>query len=144
MAGVGDVWYAMGAGYNLDVRDPTQDVRLVEFCLRLPNNQFCRRGVSRRLIRRAMTGYMPQEVLYYCRKGLQAADHGCRVVEQHEDIRAALDRLELSSLARECLDLRQMRGVLTALQSKIDASTTAQCETILLRGLGVGLFLERF
>ena len=138
------MWHALGAGYNLDVRDPTQDSRLVEFCLRLPNDQFRRRGEDRWLIRRAMAGRMPQEVLYNRRKGLQAADLGYRVAEQHEEISAVLDRLEQSSLARECLDLTRMRGVLTELQCKIDAATTVQCGTILLHGLGVGLFLERF
>lgn len=144
MTSGGAIWHVLSAGYNLDVRDPTQDVRLVEFCLRLPNNQFNRRGEGRRLIRRAMAGRMPQEVLYSRQKGLQAADIGYRVAEQHEDIRAALDRLELSSLARECLDLPRMRGVLTVLQSQIDTATTGQCLAILLRGLSVGLFLERF
>lgn len=140
----GAIWHALGAGCNLDVRDPTQDARLIEFCLRLPDDQFCRRGEDRWLIRRAMAGRMPHEVLYNRRKGLQASDIGYRVVEQREEISTALGRLEQSSLARECLDLPRMRGVLTALQCKIDAATTTQCGTILLRGLGIGLFLERF
>ena len=144
MTSGGATWHALGAGYNLDVRDPTQDARLIEFCLRLPNDQFYRRGEGRRLIRRAMAGYMPQEVLYNRRKGLQAADLGYRAAAQREEIYAVLNRLEQSPLARECLDLPRMRGVLTTLQSKIDTSTTAQCGSILLRGLGVGLFLERF
>lgn len=140
----GAIWHALEAGYNLDVRDPTQDTRLIEFCLRLPNDQFYRRGEDRRLIRRAMAGRMPREVLYNSRKGLQAADIGYRAVEQHEAINAMIDRMERSSLARECLDLPRMRGVVTALQGKIDVAATAQCGSILLRGLGVGLFLERF
>lgn len=144
MTSAGAIGHALGAGYNLDMRDPTQDVRIVEFCLRLPNDQFYRRGEDRWLIRRAMAGRMPHDVLHSRRRGLQAADIGYRVVEQHEEIGAVLDRLELSPLAYECLDLPRMRGVLTALQCKIDATTTAQCVTILLRGLGVGLFLERF
>ena len=142
--GGGDIWYALGVGYNLDVRDPTQDARLVEFCLRLPSNQFRRRGENRWLIRRAMAGRMPHEVLYNRLKGLQAADLGYRVVEQHEEIGAVLDRLEQSSQVRECLDLPRMRSVLAELKRKIDVVTTMQCVTILLRGLSVGLFLERF
>ena len=144
MTSGGAIWHALGAGYNLDVRDPTQDARLIEFCLRLPNNQFHRRGEDRRLIRRAMADRMPHDVLHNRRRGLQAADIGYRVVEQHEEIGAVLDRMEQSPLVRECLDLPRMRNVLTTLQSHIDAAITAQCGSILLRGLSVGLFLERF
>ena len=141
---MGAIWQASGAGYNLDVRDPTQDSRIVEFCLRLPDEQFYRQGNDRWLIRRAMAGLMPHEVLYNCRRGLQASDIGYRVVGQHEEIHSVLNRLNQSSLARECLDLPRMKNVLAELQRKIDAVSTMQCVTILLRGLCVGLFLERF
>ena len=45
---------AYSALYGVDIRDPTGDARIAQFCLSLPEGQCSRQGVSRSLIRRAM------------------------------------------------------------------------------------------
>jgi asparagine synthase (glutamine-hydrolysing) len=140
----GALWHELGAGFGLEVRDPTIDRRVIEFCLRTPDDQFRRKGEGRWLILRAMTGRMPHEVLYSRRRGLQAADLGHRVVREQNAIKGALDRAGQSGTARSCLDLDRMGMVLSALEQTVNVTTTEQCGTILLRGLGVGLFLTRF
>lgn len=39
-----ELWMENGAAYGLDVRDPTRDQRIVEFCWRLPDGVFCSGG----------------------------------------------------------------------------------------------------
>jgi asparagine synthase (glutamine-hydrolysing) len=56
------------------LRDPTKDRRLIEFCLKLPANQFVHRGVERRLVREYMKDYLPAEILTERHKGIQSAD----------------------------------------------------------------------
>jgi asparagine synthase (glutamine-hydrolysing) len=141
---LGANWHESGAGFGMEVRDPTIDRRVIEFCLRTPDDQFRRKGEGRWLILRAMAGRMPDEVLYCRQKGLQAADLGHRVVRERNAIRGALDHAGQSETARSCLDLDRMGMVLSALEQTVDATTTQQCSIILLRGLGVGLFLARF
>ena len=141
---LGALWHEFGAGFGLDVRDPTIDRRVIEFCLRTPDDQFRRRGEGRWLILRAMAGRMPQEVLNSRLKGLQSADLGHRVVRELNAIKAGLDLIGQSETARSCLDLDRMGMVLSTLEQTVDATTTRLCRTILLRGLGVGLFLARF
>jgi hypothetical protein len=74
-------------------------------------------------------------------KGLQAADLGHRILRELPDIREKLDDLDAHPVAREFLDLPLMRQSLEELVGKVDPRTTTNATSILLRGLGVGLFL---
>ena len=58
-------------------------------------------------------------------------------------IRQCLDSLNSLPAAQEFLDLALMRRCLEDLIVKVDPDTTARAASILLRGLGVGLFLRR-
>ncbi|OXM13708.1 asparagine synthase-related protein [Paenibacillus herberti] len=67
------VWY----------RDPTNDRRLVEFCLGLPVNQFVKDGMDRAMVRRATQGLLPDRVrLNYNIRGIQGADGILRMKDQ--------------------------------------------------------------
>lgn len=141
---VGSFWHEMGAWYGLDIRDPTLDRRVIEFCLRTPDYLFRRHGTVRWLILQAMEGRMPGEALSNRKVGLQAADLGHRVQRERVAIMAALASLEGSATARMCLNLAGMKGVLASLEQEVTSSETGQCSGILLRGLENGLFLSRF
>ena len=142
--GVGAVWAEMGCAYDLEVRDPTMDKRLMEFCLAIPNEQYRLDGQDRALIRRAMKGLLPDEVRLNTRRGLQAADLGYRLLAELPQVQVMLRRLEGSTLARQVLDLPRMKGVLQALQEEVNVRTTEECGTILTRGMMAGMFLLRF
>ena len=51
------------AAFGLEVGHPFFDVRLIEFCLGLPSEHSLRDGVTRRVLRRAMAGVVPQKVV---------------------------------------------------------------------------------
>ena len=140
----GALWHETGAGYAMEVRDPTADTRLMAFCLSVPNRQCARNGGDRRLVRDGLVGLLPREVLWNRRRGQQAADVARRVLAHRVELEAALARLERSDLAHEYLDLPRMRGVYQRLQAKVNQTVTWDVGTILLRGLKVGRFLERF
>jgi asparagine synthase (glutamine-hydrolysing) len=141
---VGHIYHEFGAAYNLEVRDPTADPRLMEFCWSVPVGQYVRDGHNRMLIRRAMAGYIPDEVLWNLRKGVQGSDVAQRVFDHRSDIEAALSKVERSELACHYLDLPKMRRVFDSVQHRIEPKNREPCVTILLRGLAVGLFLLRF
>jgi asparagine synthase (glutamine-hydrolysing) len=105
----GDLKKGTLAGWQVDVRDPTADVRLLEFCLAVPTEQFLREGIPRALARRALEDRLPKQVLEEPRRGLQAADG-------HEDLRAVRDhivdelvRLAACPAAAAILDLPRLR-----------------------------------
>lgn len=141
---LGASWFEKGLTYGLEVRDPTQDRQLIELCLAIPESQFQRDGVDRWLIRRAMHGRLPDSVRLNARRGLQAADLGERVLASRDEIIAGLARLKQHPLARKALNLERMESVLAALEHGLTPQNSAECGTILLRGLMAGFFLLRF
>ena len=141
---LGALYLELGAGYDTEVRDPTSDRRVLAFCLAIPNKQYVRNGRDRFLIRRAMRGILPTETLENLSRGRQAADIGPRLLRNGQQVQAILAQLEGSALARRWLNIATMRDALHALTRRMDRSASAQCRSILLRGLMVGLFLGRF
>ncbi len=141
---LGASWHEKGGAYGLEVRDPTQDRRLIELCLAIPESQYQRQGVDRWLVRRAMQGHLPDAVRMNTRRGLQAADLGARLLGSRHEVEAALARLGQHELACQVLDLKRMQGVLASLERGLTPGLNEECGTILLRGLMVGMFLLRF
>ncbi len=132
----------MGARHLLSCRDPTTNLSLTEFLLRVPDDQFWRKGQSS-LIKRAFRGRLPDPVLMRQRSGLQAADVGHRILRELPAFRECLRSLDSLPEAREMLDMPLLQRCLEDLIAKVDPDTTARASSILLRGLGVGIFLRR-
>jgi asparagine synthase (glutamine-hydrolysing) len=131
------------ARHSISCVDPTVNLKLFEFLLRVPDDQFYRNGQGSFLIQRAFRGRMPELVLKGKRKGLQAADVGHRIVRERAEFQQCL--LSLGSLpeAREMLDLPLLRRCFEELLVSVNPETTFKGMTILTRGIGVGLFLRR-
>ncbi len=132
-------------GWQIDHRDPTADVRLLEFCLSTPTEQFLHDGIPRALARRALADRLPKRVLEKSRRGLQSADW-------HEDLTAArdgvmeeLDRLQSCPAANVALDLPRLKQ----LAEKWPSGGWHRQEVFmpyryaLLRAISVGHFLRR-
>jgi asparagine synthase (glutamine-hydrolysing) len=61
--------------YKVWDRDPTNDLRIVKFCLSVPEEQYVKDGVDRSLIRRATKGFLPDNVRLNQRtRGIQGTD----------------------------------------------------------------------
>lgn len=69
------------------LRDPTKDKRIIEFCLRLPMEQFCKEGMDRRLVKVYLKDLMPEHVIHFNKKGRQSADLKYRLSLDWENIR---------------------------------------------------------
>ena len=94
---------------QVDYRDPTADVRLLEFCFAVPMEQFLRDGMLRALARRALADRLPKQVLEETRGGLQAADYHEDLTAARDDIVTELDRLEACPVVAAALDLPRLR-----------------------------------
>jgi asparagine synthase (glutamine-hydrolysing) len=140
--GVG-IWPEMAARHSISILDPTFNQSMVEFLLKVPDDQFRHGGQGSWLFRRALRNRLPAPVLNGERKGLQAADVGHRILRELPAIRASLNSLDSLPEAQEMLDMPLLHRCLEDLVAKVDPGTTARADTILLRGLGVGLFLRR-
>jgi asparagine synthase (glutamine-hydrolysing) len=138
---IGGLWHELGAAFGLEVRDPTMDKRLLEFCLAIPDDQYFKNGLDRRLIRLAMKGILSDRVLNNTRRGQQAADIGWRMLDSWQEVSQALDQVENSLAARQYLDTKRMRVAWDSLKTAINWGNTAQAGLILLQGLITGLFI---
>jgi len=137
---------ACQALYAMDIRDPTADTRIAEFCLSLPEEQYRRGGVSRWLIRRAMADRLPAEILASPRRGIDTADWFERMSGARTQVFDTLHLLEQSQTASTVLDLARMRWL--AEQMDQPASDPIQrmmdYRHVLERGLMMGRFLRWF
>lgn len=62
-------------------RDPTNDLRVIQFCQSVPEEQYVQNGQDRSLIRRAMYGYLPDQVrLNQKTRGIQGTDGIYRMI----------------------------------------------------------------
>jgi asparagine synthase (glutamine-hydrolysing) len=137
-------WNELGAGYGIEMADPTLDKRVVEFCLGIPAGIFQREGLDRRLVRLAMKNLLPDEVRLNRLRGLQAADLRLRLLSSSREVSDALDQIEGDPLSCEILNLAKMRRVFDELQHREDDEIVSEAFTVLMRGVMAGRFLCRF
>jgi asparagine synthase (glutamine-hydrolysing) len=131
------------AALGFEDRDPSRDIRVVEFCLAVPDDQFLRHGQRRWLIRRAMRGLLPEATLDETRRGLQVADWP-RVIAPHlQTFSACIDELERNPLASAALDLPALRRMVAAWPQTPEARDQLLCR-VFLRAFDVGTFILRF
>lgn len=132
-------------GWQIDIRDPTADRRLVELCLSIPADQFMRAGTPRLLARRAFADRLPGLVANESRKGYQAADW-------HEGFRAGwseasdeVERLKSVPGADTALDVEKVEELMDTSEEVDWTSPEAERDyrLRLLRGLSAGHFLRK-
>lgn len=95
-----------------EVRDPLGDLRLLEFCLSLPSDQYLRDGVRRRLARKTLEDRLPTEVVWSKQRGRQCPEWFYRLNRRREAITEGVERLQRSPFARRYLDLRRMKTIM--------------------------------
>ena len=133
------------AGWGIDLRDPTADKRLVEYCLSIPTDQFLSDGIQRALAKRALADRLPAAVLNEKKKGYQAADWHEGLAAARGEVAEELERLSASAPAARALDIERMKGLL----ENWPASGWERDEVMepyrlaLLRGISVGHFLRK-
>jgi asparagine synthase (glutamine-hydrolysing) len=133
------------AGWHIDERDPTADVRLLEFCLAVPTEQFLFDGKQRTLARRALADRVPQLVLEEPRRGVQAADWHERLTAARDCVTAELDRLSACPPATKMFDLPRLRRLVENWPTDGWAREEVRVAyyMVLLRAISTGHFLRR-
>ncbi|MDR3514714.1 MAG: asparagine synthase-related protein [Azospirillaceae bacterium] len=129
---------------GVERRDPLGDVRLAEFCLAIPPDQFTRFGQDRYLARRVLADRLPPEVLQERRVGRQCAEWFDWATRKRAWLSAELDGIEASALGRELIDVPRLRGILDGWpdNANIAESRYEQLMNVLGRGVAVGSFIR--
>lgn len=137
-------WPVCGVDGRLEVRDPTLDARIIEFCISVPEEQWAKDGQDRLLIRRAMKQKLPPKVLWNNQRGLQTADIVWRLQEDMAALRKTCTQLSRSSLAQKYIDLPKITNILHILQTRPPLEVPNDHIRAFYRGIMIGVFLLHF
>ncbi len=136
---VGQSWLESGAAFGIEVRDPTMDKRILEFCISVPDTVYISDGKDRMLIRRTMQGLLPDEVLWNTRKGLQAADLPFRIEDDFDNWQQLVKSFSGSDFVNRILDCAKLERCLNNLTNNRPYN---EFVSIVTRGCMAGLWLK--
>lgn len=130
--------------FGVDLRDPTADQRVVEFCLALPDQHFLRDGQNRSLIRRAMKGKLPAELLNETRHGQLSQDWFVKFAPMREEFKMELQRMRHSEAACEILDLPRLEALVNNWPTGnwFSPDVSSQYKFVLQRAIAAGRFIR--
>jgi asparagine synthase (glutamine-hydrolysing) len=143
-ADVLDTYSGFRPEFGVETRDPTGDLRVVEYCFAIPGFQYLRNGVTRWLIRRAMEGRLPDRVRERNTIGAQSAAWTEWLPPMRKELEAELTLLERSETANRCLDLGRLRSLFDRWPEPMGSGHEKEYYHLLLRGLMMGRFIRWF
>jgi len=130
--------------YGLDVAMPLADVRLIAFCLAIPEDQFFRDGTDRYLARRLLRAAgLPPLITENRRRGIQHPEWFAHMSRVQPSLSAQIDRVRRSATARRLIDVDRLDHIVAHWPTDM---ATAQREVLAVKvllnaALSVGTFI---
>jgi asparagine synthase (glutamine-hydrolysing) len=139
----GTVWAENGAAHGLEVRDPTADVRVLEYTWSVPDRVFMdpETGLDRWLIREAMRDRLPDQVRLNRRRGRQAGDLVPRMRACASEVEEVLRELADGPAARY-VDVGNMRAAWGIVRTEDTTEAHRKVVSVVMRGAMAGLFVN--
>lgn len=135
------------AAFGVDVRDPTSDRRVVEYCLKVPAGEYIRDGIPRGLARRAFADRLPKSISGRFQRGYQTADWYERVAAQLPELRKEADIIARCAEATEPMDVDWLHSAIDDWPEKRREWTDRNAILVhrhgLLRAVSVGHFMRK-
>jgi asparagine synthase (glutamine-hydrolysing) len=132
-------------GWGVDLRDPTADRRLVEYCLSIPTDKYLVDGVTRAVGKAALRDRLPDAVLDEPKRGYQASDWHIGLTGARASAAIELDLISGCDAAERTLDIKRMKELLEHLPNRDwhDPQVIRAYRLALLRGMSAGHFLRK-
>ena len=129
---------------GVEAFDPLSDRRLMEFCYAIPDDQFYKHGIDRRLVKRMMADKLPPAIVN-AKRGDQASDWHSRFAKSLDRVEEELERLEDVSSVASRVDLARMKRVVRNWPERTPVSASDYQDYSLARyGIGRALSVARF
>lgn len=109
---LGDYYFEVEALHGVQVRAPLLDVRLVEWSLAIPEDQYFRNAQPRWLAKRLLSGRVPQSMLATRREADQIADWHWRMTRDLPRIREIVDVLAEDADVAGIVDMPRIKRLL--------------------------------
>ncbi|MFJ8265547.1 lasso peptide isopeptide bond-forming cyclase [Peribacillus asahii] len=132
--------------HSLWKRDPTNDLRVVRFCLSLPEHQYVQNGIDRALIRKATEHYLPDKVRLNLKiRGVQGVDWVHRMIPNWNRFIEESHQLSKDERILNYLDSEVIKKALL----KAKDGVKPECATdpdykVLMRSLIIYRFIKKF
>ena len=132
--------------YSLWKRDPTNDLRVVLFCLSVPESQYIQKGIDRALIRRSTKGILPDNVRLNQRfRGVQGVDWVQRMIPHWKSFTEEAIQLYKD----KNIDCYFNKKTIKVALDKIQMGPRIECATdpdykVLMRALILYRYMNRF
>ncbi|NOU92240.1 asparagine synthetase B [Paenibacillus sp. LMG 31456] len=132
--------------HSLWDRDPTNDLRVVKFCLSLPGEQFVQQGLDRALIRRATKDYLPDKVRLNQRfRGIQGADGVYRMSASWKSFIQELQIMSKDSIINGLLNTHVITAAIEKIKDEPRPEYIFDVEfKLLMRSLIVYRFIKKW
>lgn len=130
--------------HSLWKRDPSNDIRVIHYCLSLPEEQYVQKGLDRSLIRRATKNLLPDEIrLNQKVRGVQGADWVHRMIPHWNVFIDELHQLSKDPLIFQYIDGQVFRNALEKASKEVRPEhATDPNYKILMRTLIVYRFIK--
>ncbi|MFH0071161.1 asparagine synthase-related protein [Peribacillus sp. NPDC056705] len=131
--------------YSLWSHDPSNDLRVIRFCLSTPMEQFVQKGMDRALIRRSTNGWLPDSIrLNHRTRGIQAADSIHRMLSDWPLFIKELDLLTGDSRMQQILNMSVVQDALAEAREGISPNQAYNPSIkVLMRSLILHRFLQQ-
>ncbi|MFB5760232.1 asparagine synthase-related protein [Paenibacillus medicaginis] len=132
--------------YSVWERDPTNDLRVIKFCLSVPEEQFVQDGVNRSLIRRSMKNDLPDDVRMNLRiRGVQGADGIHRMKPSWNLFMEELQQLSSDGELSRFINMQLLKEAISKLQTGPQSNYIFDADfKIIMRSLIFYRFLKKF
>jgi asparagine synthase (glutamine-hydrolysing) len=132
----------MSLAHKLIIRDPSCDKRVIEFCLRVPDNQYVRNGQDRFLLRRATQGILPDQVRLNCTvRGKQGVDWLQRLAPHWPEVECELKTLFTKPEIQYYFDAPRLQVILDRVTQENDFSISKPYHNLLINALITGRYI---
>ncbi|KEZ50321.1 asparagine synthase-related protein [Metabacillus indicus] len=126
-------------------RDPTNDLRVIKFCLSTPIDQFVREGMGRALVRNVSKSYLPDEVrLNQKVRGIQGADYIHRLKPHWKEFENELYKISDDSVMSELINMNLFNAAFKKIKNnpRLEYSYDRDFQ-VLINSLNVFYFIKR-
>ncbi len=139
-----DVMNMLRGLYGLDILIPLNDVRLVEFCLAIPEEQFLKNGTDRYLARRLLRrAGVPRAITENRQRGRQHPEWFAHMTEAAPSFPAQMERLRRSPTVGRLIDLDRLDHLIDAWPANAQAAERQRKAygALMNAALSVGAFI---
>ncbi len=135
--------YALLHGTGIEKRDPSADIRVIKFCLGLKESMYFSGNTNRMLVRRAMSGRLPDEVVWNSKTGRQASDYTQRIRKHKNDIKSVWDDILASDLLSEWIKIGQLQQTVSKILNTQESVERSE-QVFFIHAMAAQYFLKHY